>query len=218
MRNHSKLSQTAAAVLTFSVVVTAVAQDISGGAGALLASADVEAKLGKGIFTPVQSKPHVNKVPDKKPVRRTVASAHTRTNNTGNRTTNSGNNSGNRTSNGTKPAMDAEAYNKQGDDLFDTGKYDQAADAYQQAIKLRPDYAEAYLNLSETYFNLGRYDDAITAANKAILLNLNTADAYRTLGLAQLHKNNLPDAVTALKRAHDLNAADIETRSGLSLA
>ncbi|HEX3083228.1 MAG TPA: hypothetical protein VHP99_01795, partial [Pyrinomonadaceae bacterium] len=65
-------SELAAAVLILSTALAAIGQqqDISGGAGVLLANADVEAKLGKGIFTPVQNKPHVNKALDKKPVRR----------------------------------------------------------------------------------------------------------------------------------------------------
>jgi tetratricopeptide (TPR) repeat protein len=188
MNKPSTLSKLAAALLILSTPLAAIAQqDISGGAGVLLANADVEAKLGKGIFTPAQNKPHVNKAPEKRPVRRTVVAAHPRTNSGGNRPTTSGNTSGNRNTGntgGTRPAMDAEAYNKQGDDFFDAGKYDQAAESYKQAIKLRDDFAEAYLNLGETYFNLGRYDDAITADNKAISLNLKSADAYRALGLA----------------------------------
>ena len=217
----SLLTKVAAALLILNLALAAIAQDISGGAGVLLANAEVEAKLGKGIFTPAQNKPHVNKAPDKKPLRRTVAAAHPRTNSGGNRPTNTGNTSGNRNTGntgGTRPAMDAEAYNKQGDDFFDAGKYDQAAESYQQAVKLRSDYAEAYLNLGETYFNLGRYDEAITADNKAISLNSNSADAYRALGLAQLHKNNLADAVAALKHANQLNGADAETKNALSLA
>src|SRR5438128_11052909 len=81
-----------------------MAQDIAGGAGVLLASADVEAKLGKGIFTPAQSKPHVNKAPDKKTVARSVRSAHPRTNTAANNrpsNTNSGNSGGNTNSNRT---------------------------------------------------------------------------------------------------------------------
>src|SRR2546423_9921294 len=127
-------------------------------------------------------------------------------------------NSGNRSGTGERPVMDAEAYNKQGDDFFDAGKYDQAAASYQQAIKLRPDYADAHLNLGETYFNLGRYDDAIAADKKAISLKADWADAYRALGIAQLHKNNTDDAVVALKRAYELNSTDAETRTSLSLA
>ena len=81
MTQPSIFSRLAAIALLLAVTFAAlIAQDISGGAGVLLASADVEAKLGKGIFTPVQNKPHVNKAPEKKTV---VRAAH-RTN-TGNR-------------------------------------------------------------------------------------------------------------------------------------
>ena len=176
MSKHSAFSRVAATTLVCALACSLVmAQDIAGGAGVLLASADVEAKLGKGIFTPAQSKPHVNKAPDKKTVTRSVRSAHPRANTAGNRSGNTGTtgntgSSGSRSGAGTRPAMDAEAYNKQGDDFFDAGKYDQAAQSYQQAIKLRTDYADAYLNLGETYFNLGRYDEAIAADNKAISL------------------------------------------------
>src|SRR5213592_2896042 len=108
----SRVTATALALLLAYAAV--IAQDIAGGAGVLLASADVEAKLGKGIFTPAQSKPHVNKAPDKKTV---VRSAHPRGNTGGNRAGSTGNtgSSGNRSGGGTRPAMDAEAYNKQGD-------------------------------------------------------------------------------------------------------
>src|SRR5262252_1632828 len=209
--------------LIIAAVVIGKGQDIGGGAGVLVASADVEAKLGKGIFTPVQNKPHVNKAPEKSVAVRAAHRSNTsnRNSNSNSANNNSGNNnsgnSGNRNS-GKPVIVDAEYYNKQGDDLFDAAKYDQAATAYQQAVKMRPDYAEAYLNLGETYFNLGKYDDAIAADNQAISLKLESADAYRALGLAQLHKNNLTEAVTALKRAHELNSADPETRNALGLA
>src|SRR3989440_11257001 len=215
---------TATALALLFAYAAVIAQDITGGAGVLLASADVEAKLGKGIFTPAQSKPHVNKAPDKKTVARSVRSAHPRTNTAANNrpsNTNSGNSGGNTNSNrtgGARPAMDAESYNKRGDDLFDAGKYNEAAAAYQQAIKLRADYADAYLNLGETYFNLGRYDEAIAVDNKAISLKSDWAEAYRALGIAYLTTKDSAKAITALKRANELNSADAETRNSLGLA
>src|SRR5437016_12031959 len=55
------------------------AQDIGGGASVLIASADVEAKLGKGIFSTPQNRSHAPKHIEKKTVdRSTVRSAHTR--------------------------------------------------------------------------------------------------------------------------------------------
>src|SRR5258706_5622437 len=49
------------------------ATDISGGANVLLASADIEAKLGKGIFSRPQNRAHAPKALEKKTV---VRSAH----------------------------------------------------------------------------------------------------------------------------------------------
>src|SRR3989442_2056095 len=196
MSSLSGFSRVAATTLVCALACSLVmAQDIAGGAGVLLASADVEAKLGKGIFTPAQNKPHVNKTLEKKPIARSVRSAHPRANTAGNRSGNTGTtgntgSSGNRSGAGTRPAMDAEAYTKQGDDFFDAGKYDQAAQSYQQAIKLRADYADAYLNLGETYFNLVRLDEAITADNQAIFRKPDFAEAYKALRLAQFRKNN----------------------------
>ena len=101
MTKPSTFSRLATASLAFTMTVAVVAQDISGGAGVLLANADVEAKLGKGIFTPVPTKPHVKKAPDK----RLVARSDRRTSTAGTRPPNTGNTSGNRNeTGGVKPA------------------------------------------------------------------------------------------------------------------
>src|SRR5262249_38799862 len=149
-----------------------LAQDLSGGAGVLLASAEVEAKLGKGIFTPAQNKPHATKPLEKKTVARPVKSAHSVRPNTATLASNrQGSRPARPTTGETKPATDeskpeprdilsgpvlggpvrrtltAENYNQQGDDLFDGGQYDKAAESYQKATALKKDYADAYLNL-----------------------------------------------------------------------
>src|ERR1700704_4410336 len=52
------------------------AQDISGGANVLLASADVEAKFGKGIFSRPQNRIHAPKHLEKKTVARAAHPTH----------------------------------------------------------------------------------------------------------------------------------------------
>ncbi|HXI22399.1 MAG TPA: tetratricopeptide repeat protein, partial [Pyrinomonadaceae bacterium] len=233
MTQPSIFSRLAAIALLPAVAYAAlIAQDISGGAGVLLASADVEAKLGKGIFTPAQNKTHAVKTLEKKTVARSVRAAHaTRQTTANNRETNtntntSGNNSSgnnNRSTNNNVsggplggPArrvggsLDAEAFNKQGDDFFDAGQFDKAAASYQKAIKERPDYEDAYVNLSEAYYNLGRYDDAINTAQQAIKLKPDYGDAYRALGTAYLKTSRSSEALGALKKAHDLDPNDAE--------
>jgi hypothetical protein len=68
---------TLSAILAFSCLAntTVRAQDISGGAGVLLASADVEAKLGKGIFSTPKNQAHAPKHFEKKTVVRPARSA-----------------------------------------------------------------------------------------------------------------------------------------------
>src|SRR5213082_1336729 len=146
MTQPSIFSRLAAIALLLAVTFAGlIAQDISGGAGVLLASADVEAKLGKGIFTPAQNKTHATKTLEKKTVARTVRAAHatrqttannresnTNTNTSGNNSSGNNNRSTNDSSGGPLggPArrvggpLDAEAFNKQGDDFFDAGQFD----------------------------------------------------------------------------------------------
>src|SRR5580765_1899261 len=82
------ISSTASRVFAFSMTLVfafapTLAQDISGGAGVLLASADVEAKLGKGIFTPAQNRPHAAKRLGRNTATDAVLSAHTSRSTTG---------------------------------------------------------------------------------------------------------------------------------------
>lgn len=214
-----------------------IAQDISGGAGVLLASADVEAKLGKGIFTPAQKRKHEKKELEKRVftreerrAHRTSASSRVNTN-TNTATIADSQRRPNRNTNDLSqsplggPARrvgdDAETYLKQGDDYFDKKDYPKAAEAYEQAIRRRPTDADAHVNLAEAYFNQGRYEDAIAAAQKAIQLGGNTsaaaADAYRVLGTAYLKTSRSSEALEALNKAFELDANDPETRNGLAL-
>src|SRR2546423_6240670 len=182
------------------------AQEISGGASVLLASADVEAKLGKGIFGSPPNRKHVKRPPPKTVVRSSHATRPTTS--TIPRTkpeTEKPAEVSHRTGESTKPPADpirrlptAETFNKQGDDFFDAGQYQKAVDAYQQAIHLQANYPEAYLNLGEAYFNLSRYDDAVTAEKQAILQKPDWAASYTALGNAYLKLDRSAEAVETL--------------------
>src|SRR5882724_5649432 len=136
------------------------AQDISGGANVLNASADVEAKFGKGIFSSPQNRSHAPKHLEKKTV---VRSAHpvqrqTTARNKPEPNTRDPKHSGDSTKplgDSAKRVPNAEAFNKQGDNFFDAGQYQKAVDAYKKAIALHANFPEAYQNLGEAYFNLG---------------------------------------------------------------
>src|SRR5881296_1396662 len=75
--HRGTVSILALALSCFAGAAVSQAQDISGGASVLLASADVEARLGKGIFTSPQKVAHAPKRFEKKTVPRPVrAAAH----------------------------------------------------------------------------------------------------------------------------------------------
>ena len=85
--------------------------------------------------------------------------------------------------------------------------------AYDQAIRLKPDYADAYYNRATTKVKLGRYEDTVADYNEAIRLKPDHARAYGNRG-AEKTELDLKDAArkdfeTALKLARDANNADL---------
>jgi tetratricopeptide (TPR) repeat protein len=65
-------------------------------------------------------------------------------------------------------------YNK-GIALAGQGKYDEAIQAYDEAIELHPNWAEAWYNKGNALDKLEKYDEAIKSYNKAIKLNANVS-------------------------------------------
>jgi len=64
----------------------------------------------------------------------------------------------------------AEAWYDSANSYYSLGRYQEAMEAYKQAIKLKPDNADAHHNLGLTYDRLGRYQEGMEAYNQAIKL------------------------------------------------
>jgi tetratricopeptide (TPR) repeat protein len=233
----------AATVLSFAVsglgtFSASLAQDITGGSSAELASAaEVESRSGRGVFTAPKTVSHHVKRPEKKTVARTTkvskpqretasTSRPDRTRTDGSRTTGGGSTSGtgDRGIESSKPLGDAarrvagpEELTKQGEDLFDAGQYEKAIDLYKRALRQKPDFPEAHLNLSEAYFNLGRYDEAIASANQAIQQRSDWAHAHVALGNAYIKLDRDADAIAPLRKALELEPQNSAARDSLSL-
>jgi TolB-like protein/Tfp pilus assembly protein PilF len=95
-----------------------------------------------------------------------------------------------------------------------------AANAFQQAVQLDPNYAQAWGALAETELLLPAYQldsmeasfpRADSAAQRALALDQNTASAYVALGLANTFRCQWPDADRAFRRAVTLAPSDAET-------
>jgi Flp pilus assembly protein TadD len=93
------------------------------------------------------------------------------------------------------------AYDNIGLTYSDLGHYAEAINAYQQAIKINPDYEVAYYNLGNAYGHLGRLSQAIEAYQQAVEIKPDYAMAYSNLGVAYGSLARYDEAIDAFKQA-----------------
>jgi tetratricopeptide (TPR) repeat protein len=81
------------------------------------------------------------------------------------------------------------------------GRMDEAISQYQEAIRLKPDYAEAISKLGTALGEEGRTDEAISQLQEAIHLKPDYADAYNSLGTALCMKGQFDEAIRQYQEA-----------------
>lgn len=82
--------------------------------------------------------------------------------------------------------------------------FDDAADAFQQAVKLNPDSVDAWSNLGWAYTQRGRFADAVTALEEAVKLKPDDAQTWSNLGGDYAGLGRSEDAVRAYQKAIEL--------------
>jgi superkiller protein 3 len=105
-------------------------------------------------------------------------------------------------------------------DLFVTAPrrlFDQAIEAYNKAIDLRPFYADAWVGLGDAKAAKGDVDGAVVAYQKALGFNPVNARVHVSLGkLYYSEKNLYYESVTAYKKAIELDPELVDARMGLA--
>jgi tetratricopeptide (TPR) repeat protein len=109
-------------------------------------------------------------------------------------------------------------YNALGVAYGGLGRYQDAIDAYKQAIRIDPDYPEAHLNLGVAYCKLGRMQEAIEDFKEAIRGKPNYAEAYNNLGFVYDTLGRLQDAIDAYKQAIKIRPDNANAYYNLGLA
>ena len=89
------------------------------------------------------------------------------------------------------PKGDAKAYLVQGIDSYEAGQYERAIEAFDESIRIDPNYAWAYSNRGSAYvelgiarFDTGQFKQAIKDYDEAIHINPNEVDYYFNRGNA----------------------------------
>ncbi len=94
--------------------------------------------------------------------------------------------------------------------------FDQAVEAYQKAIELRPFYADAYIGLGDARAAKGEVDEAILSYRKALQHNPGNPRVHMSLGkIYYAEKGLYYEAVGSYKKAIELDSQLVEARVGL---
>ena len=102
------------------------------------------------------------------------------------------------------PQKTKEQWLEEGNALEDLKRYDQSLAAYEQAIRLDPNYAPAYLGKGNVLDYLQRYDQALAAYEQAIRLDSKFALAYNNKGLTLNKLGKSSEAKLAYDKARQL--------------
>jgi tetratricopeptide (TPR) repeat protein len=94
--------------------------------------------------------------------------------------------------------------------------YEQAVEAYNKAIELRPFYADAHVGLGDARAAKGDVDGAVGAYTKALAYNPINPRVHMSLGKIYYSEKGLYyESVNAYKKAIELDANSVEARMGL---
>jgi len=112
-------------------------------------------------------------------------------------------------------------YIKEGNELFDNKKYQEAAKSYQQALKKDKDSYKATFNLGDAYYKQEKYEDAaqqFQALTHRATSRDTLSKAYHNLGNALLKSKKYEESINAYKNALKNNPSDEDTRYNLAYA
>jgi tetratricopeptide (TPR) repeat protein len=98
----------------------------------------------------------------------------------------------------------AEAYLMRGDSYSEIKDYDHAIADYNQAIRLKPDYAEAYNNRGYAYYWKNEGAKAIADYSRALELRPHYAYAYNNRGAAYMASGHPDQAINDFAHALEL--------------
>lgn len=112
----------------------------------------------------------------------------------------------------------ARTHNIEGVTLAQQGRWDESVAAFEESLRLRPDYAEALSNLGNVLYFQGKLDQAVDRYRRAIDLEPNSPYILNNLGNSLRLLGNFEDATDMSRRAVQLMPNYAEAHSNLAAA
>lgn len=106
---------------------------------------------------------------------------------------------------------------REGNALFDAGKYDDAVKKYLSAIGLAPNWHEPHYELAQTYYQLKRNDEATTEYGAAIERDPKCWLCYQGLGNLADDQGNRELALQDYQKAVELGPDEAQPRYNLAI-
>jgi tetratricopeptide (TPR) repeat protein len=97
------------------------------------------------------------------------------------------------------------------------GQLDEAANCYERALVIQPDYIEVHNNLGNTLNLLGQTDEALNSYKQALSINPDYADAHNNLGIIHHEMGQLDEAIKCYEKTIDINPENAEAHNNLGV-
>ena len=100
---------------------------------------------------------------------------------------------------------------QKGQTFLELKRYNDALDAYNRAVELKPEYTEAWIGQANTLLELKRYQDALEAYDKAIQLQQGYKDAWNGRGKALDNMQRYEEAIASFDSAIKIQPNNLES-------
>jgi len=102
-----------------------------------------------------------------------------------------------------------------GNTYYQQGNLDEAAAAFEAALKVQPSHLGSLTNLGVVYYQQGRLDDAVAQFEAGLKADASDAQLHYLLGAVRLQQGRLDDAEKSFLRAGELQPDLPEVYYGL---
>jgi protein O-GlcNAc transferase len=111
---------------------------------------------------------------------------------------------------------DAADHQARGDRMMQAGRWEDAEEAYRQALEAAPHYADLRSRHGQALFELGHVDQAVDAFREAVTINPKFAEAHALLGVSLRRLGQEDEAKEAFRAALEADPDNVIARQELS--